>query len=147
MTETINYEQIQRTLEFDENADYLNEDFINNLEIFEFSSNYIRNTRRETIFNFVLPEINVIYKKNELLENENNIFDCSICIENHSTDFVELNCSHKYCFECIQSYLKHTLCDKTKVPNCALCREKINNITISDEKKVKQMSELLDEFV
>ena len=45
---------------------------------------------------------------------------------------VTLNCKHKFCGMCVSQSLKK--CNNFKLPNCAMCRTKIECIMINDAK-------------
>ena len=75
----------------------------------------------------------------EELETED---DCNICyekIKNHN--MVTLNCKHKFCGECISQTLKK--CNKFKLPNCAMCREKIDCILVNSNEVLNSLKENL----
>jgi hypothetical protein len=56
--------------------------------------------------------------------------ECSICynkIEQQS--LVQLNCNHQFCVDCICSYFEAS----STIPSCALCRENISNINVTNK--------------
>lgn len=61
-----------------------------------------------------------------LVDNDptNEQINCPVCYEEFETArVVTTNCNHDYCVECISKIIEHT-----DNPQCALCRQKINNI-------------------
>ena len=59
--------------------------------------------------------------------------ECNICYEEkQNRNMVTLNCKHKFCGVCVSQSLKK--CNNFKLPNCAMCRTKIECIMINDAK-------------
>ena len=68
--------------------------------------------------------------------------ECNICYEEKKNrNMVTLNCKHKFCGECVSQTLKK--CNKFKLPNCAMCREKIDCIIINDNTILDTLKENL----
>lgn len=64
-------------------------------------------------------------------DNELNIIDdeCSICYNKvEKQNAVQLGCQHQFCVDCICSYFKTNI----TMPSCALCREPIVNINVTN---------------
>lgn len=60
-------------------------------------------------------------------------FECTICYENISDNCAKLNCNHIFCNNCIKTQIqKNNIC-------CALCREKITNITSDNITELKKI--------
>ncbi len=67
--------------------------------------------------------------------------ECAICYENiNNVNFVELNCSHKFCGYCIQNTLKRHNNVKCG-PTCALCRTLITKCNVKNVETYKLISE------
>jgi hypothetical protein len=74
------------------------------------------------------PQIN-LEKNTEPIEE----FECTICYENISSNCAKLNCNHIFCNNCIKTQIqKNNIC-------CALCRQKINNITSDNIDQLKKI--------
>ena len=68
--------------------------------------------------------------------------ECNICYEEkQNCNMVMLNCKHKFCGVCISKSLKK--CNKFKLPNCAMCRTKIDSIIINDAEIMNILKENL----
>ncbi len=66
--------------------------------------------------------------------------DCNICFEKTQfRNMITLNCNHKFCGDCVSQTFKK--CNKNKVPNCAMCREKTNWILVNDNKVLQKLKE------
>jgi len=67
--------------------------------------------------------------------------ECNICYENQSKqEFVQLNCGHEFCKDCIKQSLKNV---RTENPQCAFCRSEIRKLSISNNEIYNQFDELL----
>jgi hypothetical protein len=56
--------------------------------------------------------------------------NCCICIETREiTQICQLNCCHKFCYECILIHTRRNIINSC----CPLCRENIRNITVRSE--------------
>jgi hypothetical protein len=77
--------------------------------------------------------ISTTIKKLDENKSEENC-DCAICYGDNlkETNFVTLNCEHKFCKDCLKSSLEHTPLTQEK-PHCALCRTEITSILTHDE--------------
>lgn len=64
-------------------------------------------------------------------ENENEKFDCPICMEcKEEGEKIVFNCGHGTCHSCLKEFIEH---DKTKNQYaCCLCRAKINEVTFTN---------------
>lgn len=83
-------------------------------------------------------EINIVLCV-ELTENEIKK-ECNICYEEKLIrDMVTLNCNHKFCGVCISQTLKK--CCKFKLPNCAMCRTKIDCILVNNNEIMNTLKE------
>ncbi len=68
--------------------------------------------------------------------------DCNICFEKTQfRNMITLNCNHKFCGGCVSQTLKK--CSKFKLPDCAMCRTKINCISVNDFEILKALKENL----
>jgi nitrate reductase NapAB chaperone NapD len=68
----------------------------------------------------------------QILEELDTIENCNICYEDkQNRHIVSLNCKHKFCGECVSQTLKK--CNQLNLPNCALCRAKIEFLIIKDQ--------------
>ena len=66
------------------------------------------------------------------LEELNLEEECSICLdEKNKINMVTLNCQHKFCGSCISQTLKKY--NQNNAPSCALCRTKIEFISVKNE--------------
>jgi hypothetical protein len=88
-------------------------------------------TALENLLNIrnVIPEKLNISTTLTILEtrNENILEECSICYDSkNKKDFVDFNCQHNFCGECVLSTIK----TKTSSLNCPLCRGQVKNIMI-----------------
>lgn len=73
----------------------------------------------------------------EELETEN---DCNICYEKtKNQNMVTLNCKHKFCGDCVSQTLKK--CNKFTLPNCAMCRTKIDCILVNSNEVLNTLKE------
>jgi hypothetical protein len=86
-------------------------------------------TALENLLNIrnVIPEKLNISTTLTILENKNKniVEECSICYDSkNETEFIQLNCQHNFCGECVLSTMK----TKTTSLNCPLCREQVNHI-------------------
>ena len=88
---------------------------------------------------YLKPPFSILQKKmyfnSCILSNENNdeTFDCPICIENEidMKEKIQLNCSHNVCNCCFQGYLDQL--KENKKPTCSLCREIITHVHVVNE--------------
>ena len=68
-----------------------------------------------------------------LYENNQEIKECSICLENYENKKeIKLNCCHTFCGDCIVTTIKKNIENK-KIPPCPLCRTDIKSVEIHDE--------------
>jgi hypothetical protein len=84
------------------------------------------------IFEFISDKkFNINTNLLDCRENLEENCECNICYENYEkTNFIELNCKHEFCKECI----KKSLINETKdVPLCSLCRTEIVSFGIRKE--------------
>lgn len=74
------------------------------------------------------------------VENQNE-YDCAICqqIKQPNTK-VTFNCSHYYCVECIDNYIRHI----NRIPRCPLCRRDVSSMNLLDEQNEKKIKLLLN---
>ena len=147
----IHVETIRRVDAFDEYDDaYLREDFMDQLNIFdiigEFDYQYTRPSRRETIFNYVIPsEIQVIIHPFSLKDSESILIDCPICLESNLQKEIQFNCGHSYCVDCMSSYLKTTLSkNENNIPKCAYCRETIGQLQVENHELHYHFTKLIE---
>jgi len=79
--------------------------------------------------------------KFEPLEQQNQLEDeeCAICYEENCKT-AQLGCGHKFCGNCICEIAKATT--KSFIL-CALCRDEINEIKVSDEETNRQLKEYI----
>jgi hypothetical protein len=74
-----------------------------------------------------------IEEEKELEEKEleeKTLYECPICYHNISNQhIIMINSCHKYCVQCIISYLHSA---KLKQPTCALCRDNITSLESND---------------
>jgi len=88
----------------------------------------LRNNRQVNDENTKFEITIVLCAEVEKFETEE---DCNICYEKtKNRNMVTLNCKHKFCGDCVSQTLKK--CNKFKLPNCALCRTKIDCILVND---------------
>jgi len=67
--------------------------------------------------------------------------ECNICYENQSKqEFVQLNCGHEFCKDCIKQSLKNV---RTETPQCAFCRSEIIKFSLSNNQIYNEFNELL----
>jgi hypothetical protein len=77
----------------------------------------------------------------KVTEEEEEVFECPICIENISVDEkIQFNCSHSVCNTCFNNYLNNL--KKNETACCCLCRSNtkiinVNNKEIQDSIKIK----------
>ena len=120
--------------------EYLTMAFLNDLEIFDyytFARQY--NAKQKPVKKRV-----EVFCAEYNPESDKQKFECAICIENHlEINSVLLNCKHRFCYDCISSYLKHNSSNKT--PCCALCREEYTTMEIPDYNNVLSIHELMNE--
>jgi hypothetical protein len=123
-----------------------------------YNSNYdstVYRDRIERYFYRLIYELNrqpneqPITKKfniNKHITEENNKLvelECNICYElNNNENFIELNCNHKFCKECVKNILKTCRSD-FKDPCCAYCRTIITDFTYKNEKIQEEFSDLI----
>jgi hypothetical protein len=65
---------------------------------------------------------------------------CGICIDKFDSSMCNLQCNHKYCYNCITPWY-NTFVLTAKKPNCPLCRDNIKNITFNDRSNIKLFHE------
>ena len=99
----------------------------------------LRNDQEQTTENRKYNIAGLLCVETEDVETEEN---CNICFEDKQIrHMVSLNCKHKFCGECVSQTLKK--CNKFKLPNCAMCREKIDCIIINDNTILDTLKENL----
>jgi len=114
--------------------DYLTMAFLNDLEIFDYDTFARQYTARKKRIEVFCSEYNPSSDKKN--------FECAICIENHlEINSVLLNCKHRFCYDCVSSYLKHNSAKKT--PCCALCREEYTTMEIPDYNNLLSIHEII----
>lgn len=108
--------------------------FDDNLNIFyQILNRILQGNNAEIQFDI---EIKLIEELNFIDE----LCECNICYEtSNKINFVNLNCSHEFCKDCVIKTLE--TCDLLKNPSCAYCRSTIKYIT-TKSKDVK--SEFID---
>jgi len=107
--------------------------------------------------NLGLAELLISLRNNREVTNENRKFkittilcvevddldvkeECNICYEENQTrNMVTLNCKHKFCGVCISQTLKK--CGKFKLPDCAMCRAKIDCISVNNAEILNTLKE------
>lgn len=92
--------------------------------------------------NHTEEKISVYYRmKNIPYKKSKETSECSICYDNiKNIDMIDLNCKHNFCVYCIKEMINSYENDKNtnkKKPCCALCREKIEIVTLYKIKKNK----------
>ena len=118
--------------------EYLTMEFLNDLEILDYDT-FVRrfNAKQKP----VKKRVEVFCTEYDPASDKKN-FECAICIENHLViNSVLLNCKHRFCYDCISSYLKHNTAKKT--PCCALCREEYTTLEIPDYNKLISIHEIM----
>lgn len=93
---------------------------------------FIQAVNETGIFEFIADKkFNINTNLLDCRENLEENCECNICYENYEkTNFIELNCKHEFCKECI----KKSLINETKdVPLCSLCRTEIVSFGIRKE--------------
>ena len=97
----------------------------------------IRNNSSEPNENKKFEINTVLCVEVENLETEE---ECNICYEKtKNLNMVKLNCNHKFCGVCVSQTLKK--CNKYKLPNCALCRTKIDCILVNNPEIINTLKE------
>jgi len=97
----------------------------------------LRNNREESNENGKFGINTVLCVGLEDLETKE---ECNICYEEkQNRHIVKLNCNHKFCGECVSQTLKK--CNKFKLPNCAMCRTKIDCILVNDNEIMNILKE------
>jgi len=80
--------------------------------------------------------------KEKILEELDTIENCNICYEDkQNRHMVSLNCNHKFCGTCVSQILKKH--NQMFLPNCALCRTKIEFLIVKDEEILNTLKENL----
>jgi len=76
------------------------------------------------------------------IENIQQSFECSICMEDECSNFdkVEISCNHIFCKECITKLLSNSQVKK-KHPVCALCRRDVTTIYLENPSHLKFIKE------
>lgn len=106
------------------------------LRLVEFLAG-LRNNREESSENRKF-EINTVLCVD--LEDLDTKEECNICYEEKQIcDIVKLNCNHKFCGACVSQTLKK--CNKFKLPNCAMCRTKIDCILVNNNEIMNTLKE------
>jgi hypothetical protein len=89
----------------------------------------LRNEQEQTTENRKYNISGLLCVETKDLETTEN---CNICFEDKQIrHMVSLNCKHKFCGECVSQTLKKH--NQLFLPNCALCRAKIEFLIIKDE--------------
>jgi hypothetical protein len=79
---------------------------------------------------------------NQILEELETIENCNICYEDKKNrHMVSLNCKHNFCGTCVSQILKKH--NQIFLPNCALCRAKIEFLIVKDEEILNTLKENL----
>ena len=72
---------------------------------------------------------------------DQNEYDCAICQELRQPDTkVTFNCSHCYCVDCIDNYIRHI----NRTPRCPLCRRDVSSMNFLEEQNEKKIKLLLN---
>jgi hypothetical protein len=119
--------------------DYLTMEFLNDLNIFDYDVfiSQFGFGEEEGSWNI---DVHFMEMASGLEKKE---FDCAICISSHlEINHVLLNCNHKYCYNCISSYLEHNK-KENKKPTCALCRESLITMEIPDVENIYHISHII----
>ena len=128
--------------------DYLTNEFLNDLDIFDYGSfvsqyGYLESELKpepkqpNAAIEVYCMEYDPNFKKNR--------FDCAICMDTHlERKCVVLNCNHKFCYECISLYLRHTKTKRNGDPTCSLCRAPFKTMEIADYNNLIIITEILD---
>jgi hypothetical protein len=78
----------------------------------------------------------------QILEELETIENCNICYEDiKNCHMVSLNCKHKFCGTCVSTTLKK--CNSNSLPNCALCRTKMEFLIVKDAEILNTLKENL----
>jgi hypothetical protein len=84
--------------------------------------------------------------KTNICDNKDDLYEkseCNICYDEYQNlNFINLNCGHKFCKDCIkkslQNEVKQNLC-------CAFCRTEIKNFEFKEESIKNEFIELINE--
>lgn len=83
---------------------------------------------------------NLNIQKKIVESNDKNYCECKICYDSIiKSDFIELNCGHSFCKDCVKKSLQNIITEK---PCCALCRAELIAIQASSEKIVVEVLSL-----
>jgi hypothetical protein len=129
-------------LKMSQTDDYLTMEFLNDLEIFDYDT-FVREYKEKP--KPIPKKIEVFCAEYDPASNTKE-FECAICIENHlEINSVVLNCKHRFCYDCVSSYLKHNNNNNTlkKSPCCALCREEYTTMEFPDYNHLLELHEMM----
>uniref|UniRef100_A0A6C0IU19 RING-type domain-containing protein n=1 Tax=viral metagenome TaxID=1070528 RepID=A0A6C0IU19_9ZZZZ len=91
------------------------------------------------VYNYMLVPVNPTNEKKSSFQlqvvcnnniNSETLVSCPICLEDNidSTNKIQLNCKHDYCFDCISKVIHMN----NENPKCSLCRKTITTLCIQD---------------
>lgn len=86
-------------------------------------------------------DVDVEEKETTEKKEEENI--CSICFDENieKTDFIETDCSHKFCGCCVIQMINHN--NNKNVLNCPMCRRNINSLTVKNDRHYIELKTIL----
>jgi hypothetical protein len=83
----------------------------------------------------------VAVKEIDYIKDSEECTECFICYNEKSRkEYIELNCKHEFCGECIVSTIKNT---KAETPVCPLCREAVSKVTLHDRAEETELSKYI----
>lgn len=111
-------------------------DPLSNPSWFSLGSQVINNSYSVSeIYNHIINQpisLNILFQQTEFEISEDEL-TCPICITHKTYDeCVMLNCSHKFCAECMHSNINHCKEKREMTLSCPLCRANITTISASN---------------
>jgi hypothetical protein len=74
------------------------------------------------------PQSKIKYIKNNSNNLNNDIFDCSVCLDSTIRKKIIYNCGHFMCSKCDSTYFSSSVISK-KIFRCHLCRVEITSVS------------------
>ena len=90
-------------------------------------------------FDSIREILQINFRLNTITASSDNDLNCCVCMETkQNTQICQLNCSHKFCTNCITTLIVKNRNTST----CPLCRSVITNITVQTEEHLEILTNL-----
>jgi len=86
-------------------------------------------------------QIKISLKSIDVKNNDDNIFECPICMEDNVdiSDKVDIGCNHSFCKHCVLRVMSDSQ-KKGVHPSCALCRQNYNEMHVRSDSVLNKLS-------